>query len=72
MSRRLYRRFFRITSCAAGVARRDAGGGGLNVSRAIRLLGGKSLACYFAGGPSGDMLEALLEAETLLTSPSPD
>lgn len=48
-----------------GIARRDAGGGGLNVSRAIRLLGGKSLACYFAGGPSGDMLEALLEAETL-------
>ena len=49
-----------------GVARRDAGGGGLNVSRAIRLLGGKSLACYFAGGPSGEMLEALLEAEMLL------
>ena len=48
-----------------GIARRDAGGGGLNVSRAIRLLGGKSLACYFAGGPSGDMLEALLETETL-------
>ena len=49
-----------------GIARRDAGGGGLNVSRAIRLLGGKSLACYFAGGPSGDMLEALLDAEMLL------
>ncbi|MEO6969563.1 MAG: 1-phosphofructokinase family hexose kinase [Chthoniobacterales bacterium] len=49
-----------------GLARRDAGGGGLNVSRAIRLLGGQSLACYFAGGPSGEMLEALLEAEMLL------
>jgi 6-phosphofructokinase 2 len=49
-----------------GVARRDAGGGGIDVSRAIRLLGGESFACYFAGGPSGDMLEALLDAETLL------
>lgn len=48
-----------------GVARRDPGGGGLNVSRAIRLLGGDSLACYLAGGPSGDMLDALLEAEAL-------
>jgi 6-phosphofructokinase 2 len=48
-----------------GIARRDAGGGGLNVSRAIRLLGGNSIACYFAGGPSGDMLEALLDAEML-------
>ena len=48
-----------------GTARRDAGGGGINVSRAIRQLGGESLACYLAGGPSGIMLEALLEAEAL-------
>ena len=48
-----------------GVARRDAGGGGINVSRAIRQLGGESLACYLAGGPSGDMLEKLLDAESL-------
>jgi 6-phosphofructokinase 2 len=48
-----------------GVERRDPGGGGINVSRAIRLLGGGSLACYLAGGPSGDMLDALLEAEGL-------
>jgi 6-phosphofructokinase 2 len=45
--------------------RRHPGGGGLNVSRAIRQLGGESLACYLAGGPGGDMLEALLNAETL-------
>lgn len=48
-----------------GVARRDAGGGGINVSRALRQLGGESLACYLAGGPSGDMLETLLEVESL-------
>src|SRR4051812_22012576 len=48
-----------------GVERRDPGGGGINVSRAIRLLGGGSVAYYLAGGPSGDMLDALLDAEGL-------
>ena len=38
------------------------GGGGINVSRAIRNLGGKSMAIYLAGGPSGTHLHQLMEA----------
>jgi 6-phosphofructokinase 2 len=41
--------------------RRDPGGGGLNVSRAIHNLGGASMAVHTAGGPTGDMLCALLD-----------
>jgi 6-phosphofructokinase 2 len=41
--------------------RRDPGGGGLNVARVIRELGGESLALYPRGGPTGDLLEQLLE-----------
>ena len=38
----------------------DPGGGGINVSRAIRILGGDSMALIVAGGPAGGTLEALL------------
>lgn len=41
----------------------DAGGGGVNVARAIKKLGGDSLAVYLAGGPSGQMMEELLDHE---------
>lgn len=41
----------------------EPGGGGINVSRAIRIMGGTSLAIYLAGGPSGEKMEALLEKE---------
>jgi 6-phosphofructokinase 2 len=41
----------------------EPGGGGINVSRAVRLLGGDSTALYLAGGPTGDMLAALLDGE---------
>jgi 6-phosphofructokinase 2 len=58
-------RIFPDHKMRCGPARRDPGGGGVNVSRAIRQLGGESLACYLAGGPAGDMLEALLDAATL-------
>lgn len=40
-----------------------AGGGGINVSLAIRKLGGKSLSIYLAGGPNGLRLQNLMEAE---------
>ena len=40
----------------------EAGGGGLNVSRAISILGGKSLAIYAAGGATGDQLDLLLDS----------
>lgn len=43
--------------------RHDPGGGGINVSRAIHKLGGTSLALYPAGGPTGQILHALLEQE---------
>ena len=39
------------------------GGGGINVSRAIRFLGGESSAVYAAGGHNGMMLSQLLDDE---------
>ncbi len=41
--------------------RRDPGGGGINVSRAVSELGGSSKAIYPAGGSTGDRLRQLLE-----------
>lgn len=43
----------------------DAGGGGINVSKAISRLGGKSLAVFTSGGPMGKMLEELVAKETI-------
>jgi 6-phosphofructokinase 2 len=43
----------------------DAGGGGINVSKAISRLGGKSLAVFTSGGPLGKMLEELVTKETI-------
>lgn len=40
-----------------------AGGGGVNVSRAMHKLGGDSLCVYMAGGSTGDMMQNLLEEE---------
>jgi 6-phosphofructokinase 2 len=39
----------------------DPGGGGVNVSRVLRELGGETLAVILAGGVSGHLLEELLE-----------
>lgn len=39
----------------------DPGGGGVNVSRVLRELGGETLAMILAGGVSGRLLEELLE-----------
>lgn len=43
----------------------DPGGGGLNVSRAIRELGGESLALVALGGLTGDRLAGLIRAQGL-------
>ena len=43
----------------------EPGGGGINVARAIRMLGGEALALFPAGGPTGDHLVKLLSAEGL-------
>ncbi|MDZ4094269.1 MAG: 1-phosphofructokinase family hexose kinase [Paracoccaceae bacterium] len=45
--------------------RLDPGGGGINVSRAIRALGGESLALVARGGSTGLQLDHLLRAEGL-------
>jgi 6-phosphofructokinase 2 len=47
--------------CAA--PRSHPGGGGVNVARAIRKLGGDPTAIFPAGGLFGDLLDALLEEE---------
>lgn len=44
-------------------ARRDPGGGGINVARVIHRLGGDCLAVFLAGGATGQLLQQLLEAE---------
>jgi len=46
-----------------GATRLDPGGGGINVSRAIRNLGGRTTAIYTAGGPTGQAYRQLLEEE---------
>jgi 6-phosphofructokinase 2 len=47
----------------------EPGGGAINVSRAIRKLGGDSVAIYPAGGPAGTLLYALLEKEGVRQRP---
>ncbi|MBD3427067.1 MAG: hexose kinase [Candidatus Omnitrophica bacterium] len=46
-----------------GTPRRDPGGGGINVSRVIKRLGGSSTAYYLAGGHYGRRLEELVKEE---------
>lgn len=41
----------------------EAGGGGINVSRAIKKLGGESAAIYLTGGRSGGLLTEILVNE---------
>jgi 6-phosphofructokinase 2 len=41
----------------------DAGGGGINVSKAIKRLGGQSIAVFPVGGPSGQVLRQLVQKE---------
>lgn len=53
------------------VPRFEPGGGGINVSRAVRKLGGESVALYPCGGPSGKTLSFLLEQEGLSHRPVP-
>lgn len=44
-------------------ARRDPGGGGINVARVIHRLGGDCVALYLAGGAPGRMLDEMIDAE---------
>lgn len=47
------------------------GGGGINVSRVIRILGGHSIAIHTAGGHTGQQFRDLVEAQGLLTRTIP-
>jgi 6-phosphofructokinase 2 len=44
----------------------EAGGGGINISRVIKELGGTSLCMYIAGGPTGAYLKNLLEEADII------
>ena len=44
-------------------ARRDPGGGGINVARVVQRLGGMVSAIYPAGGATGELLRRLVERE---------
>ncbi len=41
----------------------EPGGGGINVARAVKKLGGEAAALFPAGGPAGRLLEELLSGE---------
>jgi 6-phosphofructokinase 2 len=47
----------------------DPGGGGLNVARAVKILGGECRAFFTSGGPPGKALELLLQKEDIQTKP---
>ena len=49
----------------------EPGGGGINVCRAIKKLGGESLALYPSGGPTGEVLQFLFDQEGLAHRPVP-
>lgn len=46
----------------------EPGGGGINVARAIKRLGGNAEAVFLAGGYNGDLLMKLLDDEEVLYS----
>lgn len=47
----------------------EAGGGGINVSRALKKLGGETIAVFAAGGSGGELLDKLLSAEEINRHP---
>ena len=49
----------------------EAGGGGINVSKAIKNLGGESIAVFPEGGAGGELLENLLKEEGIKTHSLP-
>jgi 6-phosphofructokinase 2 len=51
-------------------ARRDPGGGGINVARVVRRLGGGVTAIYPCGGATGQLLARLVEREHIVSKTS--
>jgi len=52
-------------------ARRDPGGGGINVARVIKRLGGDVTAVYAAGGALGQLLRRLIDEEGIPAQATP-
>lgn len=50
--------------------RRDPGGGGINVARVVRRLGGEVTAIYPCGGVTGQLLAHLVEREHIVSKTS--
>ena len=50
-------------------AKKEPGGGGINVSRVIKRLGGETKAIYLAGGYTGEYFTKMLHAEKVSTLP---
>lgn len=49
--------------------RREPGGGGINVARVVKRLGGDCRALYPVGGPMGRLLHRLLDDECIASVP---
>jgi 6-phosphofructokinase 2 len=49
----------------------EPGGGGINVSRALKKLGAESAAVFTSGGPMGQLMEDLLRQEGVNPQPVP-
>ena len=54
-----------IQKLRCSAQRRDAGGGGINVARVVKRLGGDVSAVYPAGGATGQLLRRLVESEQI-------
>jgi 6-phosphofructokinase 2 len=52
-----------VTKLRGTLQHRDPGGGGINVARVIKRLGGEASALYPIGGVTGDLLRRLLDQE---------
>ena len=52
-----------FTKLRCAPARQDPGGGGINVARVVRRLGGDAAAIYTAGGATGQLLRRLMDRE---------
>lgn len=50
---------------------RQPGGGGINVAKAIHILGGKAMALWTSGGQTGPLLESLLDELQIPHHPIP-
>jgi len=60
-----------FTKLRCAPARQDPGGGGINVARVVKRLGGEATAIYPAGGETGKLLRSLVDREGVHSLPVP-